>query len=211
MKIFCKSLLVFIFLNALLLARASGVWAASLSLSPATATKTVGESFDVDIILDTEGEEVSGATAILNYDTTLLEVVGSTITAGTILTQVLENRVDPTTGEIRFDAGALGSTYNSRGTLATITFRAAAAGAAQVDFVFDENSTLDTSQVAAASGPTPLLTEVNNGTYTINSSGSTTPPPTLPATGAFENTIFLLFGGAGFAGIGGFLARKFLF
>lgn len=186
----------------------SSIMAASLSLSPATANKSVGETFAVDIVLDTEGAAASGATAILSYDTAKLQVndddstgTGVNIAGGSNLTQVLTNSVDTSIGQIRYDAGNLGASYTGRGVIATIHFKALSEGTAQVSFVFDPNKTTDTSAVAAASGPTSLLSTVNDGTYSI---GESTGEP-LPETGAIEDTLMLL----GFGGV--FLATGFLF
>jgi phenylacetate-CoA ligase len=137
-----------------------------------------------------------------------------TVTAGTSFTQELENSIDPTLGQIRYDAGVLGSTVNTRSTLATIKFKAITAGVAAVNIVFDPNSTTNTSIVAAASGPTNLLTDgnVNNGSYTISATGSGTTrnTGTLPGTGAVEDTLMVLGGGSLLLVLGGFLARKTL-
>ena len=180
--------------------------AASLSLSPATASKAVNDTFNVDIILDTGGEAVSGATAILIYDTTKLSITtGSQITAGAIFSNPLTNTVNASTGEIRFDSGSLGTAYTGRGTMATISFRALATGNAAVNFTFNPSSTTNTSLVAAASSPTNILTTVNNGVYTI---GTTTPPTTPPVTGALENTLMAIGAGA-FLILTGFLLSKF--
>lgn len=184
--------------------------AASLSLSPATGIQAVGSAFSVDIILDTGGDAVGGATAILTYDTTKLQVQGSALTVGSIFGSGIApftNTVDATTGQIRYDSGTLGTAYTGRGTLATISFRALAAGTAVVSFTFNPSATTGTSLVAAASGPTNLLTTVNNGTYTITSGTTTT---YLPPTGAVESTLLLLAGGTLFLTIGLFLAKKAL-
>lgn len=183
-------------------------WAASLSLSPATATQAVGGAFSVDIVLDTGGEAVGGATAILTYDTAKLQVQGSALTVGPIFGAGIApftNTIDATTGTIRYDSGTLGTAYTGRGTLATISFRALAAGTAQVNFTFNPGATTGTSLVAAASGPTNLLTTVNNGTYTITAGGTGS---TLPPTGAVENTLAVLAAGIAFLGMGIFLVRK---
>ena len=176
------------FINFLTPAKAFA--AASLSLSPAAGTYTVGQTFNVDIIINTGGDAVSGATAILTYDTSRLQVTtGSQITAGSIFTNPLTNTVGG--GTIRFDSGSLGTAYTGTGTMATISFKALAAGTAAVNFTYNPSSTTNTSIVAAASSPTNLLTTVNNGSYTISS--GTTPPP--PVTGAVEDTLIALGGG----------------
>ncbi|MBI4099711.1 hypothetical protein HY440_01765 [Candidatus Microgenomates bacterium] len=184
--------------------RPKDVLAASLSLSPASGTEKVGDIFSVDIILDTGTDSVSGATAIVNYDTGKLQVQdddsassGVQIKQGTIFNQTpLTNSVDTTAGQIRYDSGSLGTSYTGRGTMATIRFKAMAAGAAAVKFVFDSNSTIDTSLVAAATGPTNLLTTVQDGNYNVTlATASATPAPVLLPTGVVENTVVALFGG----------------
>lgn len=190
--------------------------AASLSLSPASASKNVGDSFTVDVILDTQGVAVKGATAIIDYDTTALQVIdddssatGVNITAGPNLTQSLTNTVDTSIGQIRYDAGILGANYTGRGVIATITFEAISEGTTQVSFGFDPSKTTGTSAVAAATGPDNLLTKVDAATFTIDPEGTTTTTP-LPATGALEDTLMLIAGGGIFFGAGAFLARKAL-
>ncbi len=194
-----------------------GVWAAStLSLSPASATQNVGTIFSVDVILDTGGDAVSGATAILRYDTTRLQVqdddsvaAGVQIRQGAIFNQTpLTDAVDTTAGQIRYDSGSLGTSYTGRGVMATIRFKAMAAGVAPVTFVFDSNSTIDTSLVAAASGPTNLLTTVQDGNYTIVAALATAPPVYLLPTGVVENTLAALGGGILLVAFGLIFSRK---
>ncbi len=193
------------------------VSAAALSLSPASAVKKVGDIFSVDIILDTGSNSVSGATAILRYDTARLQVqdddsgaTGIQIKQGAIFNQTpLTNTVDTTTGQIRYDSGSLGTSYSGRGTMATVRFKAVAAGAAPVTFVFDSNSTIDTSLVAAASGPTNILDTVQDGNYTITTAtASAAPAPVLLPTGVVENTLMVLLGGILFLGAGWYFARR---
>lgn len=205
-----SALLVFITLLSLFKPSAAFA-AASLTLSPASSTKSVNDTFSVDIVLDTGGDPVGGATAILTYDTTKLQVQGSTLTPGPIFGSSVApftNTVDTITGQIRYDSGTLGTPYTGRGTLATMTFRAIAAGTAQVNFVFNPSSTTGTSIVAAASGPTNLLTNVGNGIYTVTS--GVVVSQSLPPSGAVENTLMVLAGGVGFLAIGLFLSRKAL-
>lgn len=195
--------------------------AASLSLSPATASKAVNDTFNVDIILDTGGEAISGATAIITYDTTKLQVQDNVsvidpacttsvnITPGSIFSTPLTNCVDSSASTIRFDSGSLGTAYTGRGTMATISFRALAAGNAAVNFTFNPSSTTNTSLVAAAASPTNILTTVNNGVYTIGTTTTTTTTTTTPpVTGALENTLMAIGAGVFFI-LTGFLLSKF--
>lgn len=186
--------------------------AATLSLSPASGTKAVGTVFSVDIVVDTGGDAAGGVTAILTYDTTKLQVQGSSLTSGPIFgsgVTPFTNTVDSATGQIRYDSGTLGTAYTGRGTLATISFKALSVGSAQVNFVYNPSSTTGTSLVAASTGPTNLLSTVNNGVYTVTS--GTTKTTTLLPTGAVENTLAVLGGGLAFVTLGVFLAKKFSF
>lgn len=196
----CKKLIVFLLVFLLLnflhvVAGTNAAYAtSSLSLSPATATETVGSTFTVDIILDTAGSAVAGASAVITYDNTKLQVVGNQLAQGSIFNQApLTNSVDtPSAGHIQYDSGSLGTSYTGRGTMATITFKALAAGTAQVNFVYTPGATTNTSIVALTTGSTNDLGTVNNGTYTITTGSSGT---TLPSTGALENTLMVLGGG----------------
>jgi LPXTG-motif cell wall-anchored protein len=198
-----------VFVSLFLAAPKAVYAAASLSLSPAAATKSIGDTFNVDVVLDTGGDAVSGATAIINYDAAKLQVVNNQLLQGTIFNQSpLTNTVNTTTGQIQYDSGSLGATYTGHGTMATIQFKTIAAGTATVSFVFDANATADTSLVAAASGPTNLLTVANSGTYTITSGGTVSPQQNLPPTGAVENTLLATAGGVIFLGVGFVLSRR---
>jgi hypothetical protein len=209
------SILASIFVCIALFVFTKPAWAASLSLSPATASKNVDDLFAVDIVLDTEGVAVSGATAIIDYDTAKLQVqddnssaTGVNIEPGANLTQVLTNTVDTSAGQIRYDAGNLGASYTGRGVIATIHFKAIDVGIAQASFVFTSGQTTNTSAVAAASGPTSLLTRVNDGNFTISEVGTTSEP--LPATGVVEDTLMVLGVGGAFLMFGLFFAKKAL-
>src|SRR6185436_12236869 len=77
--------------------------AATLILSPASATYTAGQTYNVDILLNTSGVGIDGVDVYsLHYNSNILEVQdanlstsGVQITAGTLLSQTLTNIVDP--------------------------------------------------------------------------------------------------------------------
>lgn len=127
---------------------------------------SVGETFTGTICLNTEGQAVDGVDVhYLNYDKTKLEVVGTTITAGSLFASTPANSVDATNGKINFSQGASGgTTYNGNGTLATITFKALAVGNTNLTFDFTSGSTTDSN---VASGGSDLLTSVGNGVINV--------------------------------------------
>ncbi len=149
--------------------------AATLSLSPSSGSYTVGDTFEAQIILDTEGAETDGVDIhYLNYDPSLLEVqdanveqTGIQISPGTLYSNTPLNSVDVTNGRIDFSqTTAGGNTYNGNGVLATITFKVLSQGTANIIFDFTLEETTDTN---VASSGQDVLTSVANGSYTLNS------------------------------------------
>jgi len=181
----------------------------SLLLSPATYTVNSGETFKVDILVDTGGTaSVSRVKSVLSFDTTTLQVVddvptvvGTQIKPGPLFTTAAStNTVDTVTGKITYDTGTLSPAYTGRGVLASITFKALAAGITRPSFSFS------TSQITSTTGEN-ILDIVNDGTYTIGgTTGAVSVSPTpvvttttttttkggLPVTGAVENTLAVL-------------------
>ena len=157
-----------------MLASANSVGAATLSVSPTTQSVVVGDTFMVNILLDTQGTAVDGVDIrYLNYNPSLLQVqdvdankAGTQIAPGTLMSSTLANTVDTTQGRVNLSQiiSAGGTKYTGSGVLATITFRAIAAGTANVSFDYTASNTTD-SNVAAAG--TDTLTGVTNGSYTV--------------------------------------------
>ncbi len=172
------------------------VLAATLSLSPSSGSFSVGDVFDINILLNTSSAAVDGIDLnTLNYNAALLEVqdantsqAGVQITAGSLLPVNVVNSADAANGRISFSQlGSGGGTFNGSGTLATVRFRAKAVGTANVNFSFVLGNTADTN---VASAGTDLLTSVTNGSYII---ANAAPPPdttsptvsiTAPSSGA---------------------------
>jgi len=192
-----------------------------LSFSPSTTTVTVGETFDVDVLVDTGGQAVDGVDAIISYDQDLLEAVS--VTAGSFLFTTTNSLA--TAGKIKiYGVAESGSPKTGTGTLATITLRAKSAGEATLTFDCQSGVTTD-SNINKGSEDIIVCTSNGTGVYTLGSSTSSaslsaTPSPTvvansststtsadLPATGAFTNTLILL----GIGAILSFLGFAFLF
>lgn len=143
------------------------VYAAKLTVDPSTKSVKVGDTFTLNIGLNTESQAVDGVDVhYLNYDKDKLEVQGATITAGVLFGMTPFNNVDATNGRIDFSQAATGgSNYNGSGTLATITFKALKEGAANLTFNYTYGTTSDCNVAAAGSD---LLNGVTNGVVTIS-------------------------------------------
>jgi len=153
---------------------ATQVEAATLSVVPSTKSVTVGESFEIDLSLDTEGASIDGIDIFyLNSNPSLLEVIdqddqtaGIQIEDNDILDLTVYNDANNTTGEIALSQISLGgSPFIGSGNVATVAFRALAAGTANLIFDFTLG---DTSDSNVASNGADILTSVANGVVTIS-------------------------------------------
>lgn len=200
-----------IFLSAVLLAffvLAGQVEAAALQLSPPGGTYTVNQAFNVNINLSLSSETIDGVDAILNFNRSILEVTG--ITTGSLFVDYPTSTYDNDTGKITV-AGLASSTnpLTSGGTVATITFKAKAAGTGTVTFDFTSGSGTD-SNVAEHTTGNDILESVVNGSYTVNANGTTTTgtggttdtTTGLPTTGNQPLTTLLFLTGVGLLGLG---------
>jgi len=164
-----KWLLVSVLLATIAVGTASG---ATLELSPSSGCYQVGDTFTVDILLDTEGIETQGVgIRYLNYPTELLEVIdaepetpGVQILAGKLYTFATPlNKVDTINGRIAFSQLSFG--FCGSGTLATVRFKTINSGEAQVTFDFTPGDTTDCN---VASNGVEVLSSVTNGCYEIS-------------------------------------------
>ena len=109
---------------------------AQFSLSGAPASISAGGQFNV-AVRTTTADAANLFAARLNYNPSLLEVV-SIDTAGSFITpaQWVNNNFDNTTGQINLIGGVPtpGFSASSATTMATVVFRAKAAGSAQINF-----------------------------------------------------------------------------
>lgn len=161
---------------------------ATFTLSPQTQSATVNGTFNVNIVLNTGGQQIYGVDINrLRFNPAVLQVVdadtsatGVQINPGSLMAWVTANSVDNSVGTIQFSqvGDPTATRFSGSGTLATITFRAVAVGTANVTLDFTSGSGLD-SNVAGSGGD--ILLSVGSGSYTVTGSSDTT-APTAPGT-----------------------------
>jgi len=186
---------------ALLFLSVNPILAASLSLSPVSKSVENGDSFAVNIVLDTEAGNVDAVDIVLDFDSGKLEYSSASYSS------LFPNTVTPSiTGEQVVLRATSPTAISQGGTVATITFQAIETGTAPVTFDFTANDATDSN--VAYQGE-DVLTSTTNGSYTIialglggDATGSPTPTPTitgedLPETGIFTPTLLILLIGAG--------------
>lgn len=161
--------------------------AATLKLSPSSGAYSIGDTFGVQIFLDTQTTQIHGADIhFLNYNPALLEVVddnpavsGVQIMAGNLMPVTPANTVDMTAGKIAFSqstaGGGLPFSNSGEQVFATIHFKVKGSGYASVTFDHTPGSTTDANVVSTKGKE--ALTSVVNATFTLGN--PQTPPPSM--------------------------------
>lgn len=209
---------------AIFLVTPSQALAATMELNPAQDTVAVGESFDVTVDLSLDGESITGVDALLNFDKNVLQV--TSVTKGTVFADVIKS-YDNSGGTISISGFNSTDAVTVDGTIATVTFKANAAGSGSVTFDYTAGSKVD-SNVAEFQTGNDILEDVTNGTYTVTAAttGTTTTSededlyattdtgvgglgdteesgsPQLPKAGNGTMLMILLAVGLGFIGLG---------
>jgi len=142
--------------------------ASTISLSPSAGTYGLDQTFQVSIMLDTNGEAVNAVQADLSFPADKLEVTGLDYRTGAFLLLVLDHSYDNAAGQVHVAGGLPSPGFTgTAGRVATVTFKTKAAGTANV--------TLDaTSAVLRNADSVNILTGRQPGQFTI-SGGETLP------------------------------------
>ena len=114
----------------------------TLSISPSTSTRTIGEQFNISVNINTGINEVVGVELYMSFNPSVITVV-DIVPGGFLLNPVTTvKQVNNTTGKISYVLHIPPSQAAQKGTgsLAVITFRALNTGTANITF--------DTTQVA---------------------------------------------------------------
>lgn len=157
----------------LALVNPSFAMAATLVLSPSSGTFNKNCPMDIEIKLDTGGQQTDGTDAIIFYDSSKL--TATTPTNGSIYSEYPGTNVDDQGGKITISGlASVASAFSGAGTLATLHFTVkdtSTTGATVVRFDFDPNDKTKTtdSNVVERGTVVDILSSVTNGNYTIGS------------------------------------------
>ncbi len=193
-KIFALSLSL-ILLGAIAIVPAQAGANAELSLSPSTKTVGIGETFSIDVLVNTNSQNVVAVGAYLTYDATKLQVIDID-TSKSILTMEAEKIFDSNAGKIKISRTKPTPGINTaNGNVATINFKALSpASPTKVDFIIDGIGISGTdSDILLDDGKgTDILSSVKNGSYTITSADIVPPVCIInadPISGAAPLTV----------------------
>ena len=143
---------------------------ATLFITPTSGVYKIGELFSVLINVNTGGQAINAASAVVNFDNTRLDVasIGYTQSIFTLWTE--EPKFSNAGGTIRFSGGLPSPGYTgANGSILRITFRPKSSGQAPV--VFASGAVL-----ANDGNGTNILNDFRGGIFTIQSSSQKTPP-----------------------------------
>ncbi|MDO8520866.1 MAG: cohesin domain-containing protein [bacterium] len=143
--------------------------AGALLLSPTSGTFTVGSTFDVQILLDTEGKSVNALDVDLRFPPDKLQLVSPNTSVSIISLWTSQPQFNNQTGRVRLQGGIPRGINVDSALVATLTFRVKSVGNAILNFS-------DQSKVLLNDGlGTDDLRRQVNAVYTLQ-----LPPPAGP-------------------------------
>ncbi|MBY0539787.1 cohesin domain-containing protein [Patescibacteria group bacterium] len=161
-----KLLTLALFLIALI---PSGVDAATMSLSPASGSYTVGQRVIVNVTV-TSDVAMNAASGVVSFPTDLFSV--EYVNKGSVLNfWVTEPSYSNASGRVTFEGVSLSGFQGSNGSVLTMALRAKKAGQATIAF--------ESGQILANDGQgTDITTGLRTATYTLAVGAAPSPQPT---------------------------------
>lgn len=150
----------------------SSIFAATLSLTPATGTYEQGKAFTASVVIDSADTEVNVAESEISFDSTALAVQSISKEGSAFSLWTVEPKFSNTDGTISFGGGSP-SPFTGKKTILSITFKGLKEGDGTVSFSKDKSSIL-----AADGKGTNALTDTKGATYTIGKAVKA--PPAAP-------------------------------
>ncbi|WP_282075917.1 malectin domain-containing carbohydrate-binding protein, partial [Maribacter aquivivus] len=135
-----------------------------LNINPVNTNVSIGDSFDVKVLLSTGIQPVNGAEIHLNFDPAILQVSSLTPTTIPFNIPVLTQNFDNTQGTIDYGAGTFTTPFPSGNfEMITVSFTAVGSGNSPINFINPENTA---GTVVTANGN--VLDGTNNGTVVVD-------------------------------------------
>lgn len=143
--------------------------AASFTVSPTTGTFTVGSTFDVSILLNTDGKSVNALDVDLKFPPEKLQLVSPKTNVSVISVWTSQPQFNNQNGSLRLQGGIPHGVNVNNATVATLTFRVKTIGNAIIRFT-------DNSKILLNDGlGTDAFTNRQNAVFSL-----TLPPPAGP-------------------------------
>lgn len=154
-----------LFINQNQDARSKAAPATTLAFSPSRITRKVGDTFQLEVVIDTGENQVVAAELHLTYDPEKLEA--QTITNGSLFPNILSSGViESGTADITVGAASAAQPVSGTGTVAVVKFKALATTDTPVSVRFATNTFAGSPGEGATNalvGTTPASITINNG------------------------------------------------
>ncbi len=182
LSIYLKTFISVLLTFSIYLALPKSVYAqnATLYFSPSSTTVASGQTVTVTVMVNTNGDDISGVTADFTYSSSLIEYVSTDSSNSDFSIEAEEDHVTGTVYLSRAVSG--GDSFNGIGEIAQVTFRGSSNGTATLSFTDDALVT------SSGDDPTDVLGTTSDGTITVGGSGS------VPATGIFDKPVVIAIG-----------------
>lgn len=140
---------------------ADDAFAATLRVSPSTGVYSVGGTFSVAVILNTDGKAVNASDGELTFNPRELQVVAVSRTSSIFNLWTEEPKFSNSAGTISFGGGSPSGYKGASGNIVSVTFKPLGAGTPKVNFKSG-------SALAADGMGTNVLTGMIGGSYTVS-------------------------------------------
>ncbi len=135
-------------------------FAASLSVTPSTGVYKTGQTFTVNVVVNTAGVPVNASDGTVSFNPRELSVVAVSRMSSIFNLWTAEPAFSNAAGTVTYSGGVPTGYTGASGVVMTVTFRSLTSGTAHV--------TLTNASVLAADGRgTNVLNTMNGGTYTL--------------------------------------------
>ena len=170
----------FLCLVALFHLTTSRVYASKMLLEPNSINIAEGDTFNIKIIIDTEGKGVYGASSIINFDPKYLQVLSidyQNKVFGIYPAAIPGN--DEGKIQISGITASVNKPYSGSGTFAIVTFQAIGQGSTNLDFDFTPGQTNDSNATTLENDiVVDTLNKVDGATVSIEGGDKQVPTPT---------------------------------
>lgn len=181
----------------------SKLYAATYTITPTSGFVKVGDSFVVDIKIDSEGEKSNLARAVLTFDPSLVQLTKAERNNSLYTTfQADQQTTDNTNGVVMitgFTQSGNGTLYKTASTpdlFARLTFKAIKSGTVKFEWEYTGSDSPFKSVIMIDGSPAQnkLTIKPSSVAFTIQGSGGTTSggTGTTPVTGVSSNIAFYL-------------------
>lgn len=146
----------------------------TLTLSPPSGSYAVGETFTLDMLIDSGGNDITSADIVLNYNPNVIKATG--VENGGFLPQEIGDPIITPEGVLIYSVYA-NPAQTGTGLIGTVTFEALNAGTSEV--IFSDNTVVAADE---DQNPIDLQIDPNNATITVTGTGGIPSPSPSPSS-----------------------------